>query len=113
MHTRADRQRQEATAAGDHDTGTVTNLELFICGEQMEKRKSAEFNSRVSVEIINYRTTLADSDGVSAKAAIDGLVNCGILRGDSTKEIQEPIRSRQVKVKNASEEKTVIVVEEV
>lgn len=79
----------------------------------MEKRKGATFNSRVSIEIISYRVTLADSDGVSSKAAIDGLVNCGILRGDTTKEIQEPINSHQIKVKNQDEEKTVIIIEEV
>ena len=79
----------------------------------METRKSATFNTCVSLEIISYRTNLADSDGVSVKAAIDGLVEAGILRGDTTKDIQEPIISRQIKVKNASEEKTVIIIEEV
>ena len=79
----------------------------------MAKRKSAAFNARVSIEVISYRVTLADPDGVSAKAAIDGLVNCGILRGDTTKDIREPVLSRQIKVKNQDEEKTVIIIEEI
>jgi len=37
---------------------------------------------------------------------------CGILADDSTKEIRE-VRYRQVKVKNASDEKTEIVITEV
>ncbi len=79
----------------------------------MAKSKSAAFNARVSIEVISYRVTLADPDGVSAKAAIDGLVAAGILRGDTTKDIQEPIRSHQIKVKNQDEEKTVIIIEAV
>jgi len=79
----------------------------------VEKKKSARFDTCVSLEIISYRCRLADSDGVSAKAAIDGLVAAGILRGDTTKDIQEPIRSHQIKVKNQDEEKTVIIIEAV
>jgi hypothetical protein len=59
---------------------------------------------------VSYRSRLADADGISAKAAIDGLVMCGILADDSTKEIRE-IRYQQVKVKNISDEKTEIILE--
>jgi hypothetical protein len=79
----------------------------------MAAGKGAAFTTRVSLEIISYRTRLADPSGISEKAAIDGLVNCGILRGDSLREIQEPIIHRQVKVKNVSDEKTEIILEAV
>jgi len=79
----------------------------------VEKKKSARFDTCVSLEIISYRCRLADSDGVSAKAAIDGLIAAGILRGDTTKDIREPVLSRQIKVKNQDEEKTVIIIEEI
>ena len=78
----------------------------------MAKSKGAAFDSCVSIEIISYRRRLADADGVSAKAVIDGLIASGILRGDTTKDIREPILMRQVKVKTESEEKTVIIITE-
>lgn len=78
----------------------------------MAASKSATFNSQVSLRIHHYRSRLADPDGLSAKAAIDGLVHCGILRDDSAKEISE-VRHVQHKVKNAEEEKTVIEIESV
>jgi hypothetical protein len=77
----------------------------------MATGKGATFTTLVSLEIISYRTRLADPSGISEKAAIDGLVNCGILRGDSLREIKEPIIHRQVKVKNISDEKTQIIIE--
>jgi hypothetical protein len=61
---------------------------------------------------VSHRSRLADADGISAKAAIDGLVMCGILADDSTREVDE-VRHRQVKVKNVSDEKTEIIIERV
>jgi len=78
----------------------------------MEASKGAAFNTRVSITIISFRCRLADADGVSAKAAIDGLVHCGILRDDSPREVSK-VSYEQIKVKNAAEERTQIVIEEV
>lgn len=65
----------------------------------------------VGVTVVSYRSRTHDTDGVSAKAAIDGIVSCGLLRDDSCKEIAW-VRFESVKVKNESEEKTLIVLEE-
>jgi hypothetical protein len=92
------------------DPGQAANVELPTRGEPVAACKGAAFDSRVSVEVVSYRSRLADADGISAKAAIDGLVMCGILADDTTKEISE-VRYRQVKVKNADEEKTEIIIE--
>lgn len=97
----------------DNPTRKVTHLEPTAGDEPLAAGKGATFTTLVSLEIISYRTRLADPSGISEKAAIDGLVNCGILRGDSLREIQEPIIHRQVKVKNVSEEKTEIIIERV
>ena len=98
--------------AGDNPTRKVTHLEPLAGDEPVAKGKGAAFTARVDIAVVSYRSRLADADGISAKAAIDGLVMCGILADDSTKEIRE-IRYRQVKVKNASEEKTEIIIERV
>jgi hypothetical protein len=96
----------------DNDSGQAADVELPTSSEPVAAGKGAAFNSRVSVEIVSYRVRLADADGISAKAAIDGLVMCGILADDTTKEISE-VRYRQVKVKNEADEKTEIVITEV
>jgi len=67
------------------------------------------FNSLVCITIHSYRKRLADPDGISAKAAIDGLVKAGILANDTTKQIEE-VRFKQTKTKG--EEKTEIIIKE-
>jgi hypothetical protein len=96
----------------DNDSGQAADVELPASRQPVAAGKGAAFNSRVSIEIVSYRVRLADADGISAKAAIDGLVMCGILADDTTKEISE-VRYRQVKVKNEADEKTEIVITEV
>ena len=70
------------------------------------------FDTQVCIYVTHYRHRLADPDGISVKAAIDGLVKVGILRDDSCKEIKE-VRSRQVKIPKSQTEKTVFRIEEV
>ena len=102
----------EAKANRDYPAGQAADMELSTRRESVGAGKGAAFIARASITIISYRIRLADADGISAKAAIDGLVMCGILADDTTKEIAE-VRYRQIKVKNASDEKTEIVIEEV
>ena len=96
----------------NNDSGQVADVELPTSRESVAAGKGATPFARASIEIVSYRVRLADADGISAKAAIDGLVMCGILKDDTTKEVSE-VRYRQVKVKNASDEKTEIVITEV
>jgi len=65
----------------------------------------------IGITVVSYRSRTHDTDGVSAKAAIDGIVRCGLLRDDSCKEIAW-VRFESVKVKNESEEKTLIYLQE-
>ena len=44
---------------------------------------------RVSIHVRSYRKLNHDPDGVSIKAALDGIVGRGILSDDSTKQIKE------------------------
>jgi hypothetical protein len=110
--SRTGTHRPSEAVDNDNDSGQAADVELPASREPVAAGKGAAFDSRVSVEIVSYRVRLADADGISAKAAIDGLVMCGILADDTTKEISE-VRYRQVKVKNKADEKTEIVITEV
>ena len=107
------RTHQPAEAVNhNHIAGQAADVELPTSRKPVAACKGAAFNTRVDITVVHYRTRLADPDGISCKAAIDGLVMCGILKDDSAKEIGE-IRQRQIKVNNPSEEKTEIVITEV
>jgi hypothetical protein len=110
--SRTGTHRPAEAVDNDNDSGQVADVELPASSEPVAACKGAAFDSRVDIEIVSYRSRLADADGISAKAAIDGLVAAGILRDDSAKEVSE-VRYRQVKVKNEADEKTEIVITEV
>lgn len=96
--------------ASRRDSRKNADMERSLSDDRMAKRKSATFDAQVSLRIDHYRLRLADPDGLSAKAAIDGLVHCGVLRDDSAEEIKE-IRHFQHKVAKASLERTIITIE--
>jgi len=98
--------------AGDRPADRPANVERAAGNEPIRASKGAAFGSLCSITIVSYRTRLCDADGISAKAAIDGLTHCGVLQDDSPKEVSE-VSYRQVKVKNVSEEKTEIILETV
>lgn len=52
----------------------------------------------VVITVTSYRNRLCDADGISAKAAIDGLVHSGLLPDDSPEYVRE-VRHRQEKTK--------------
>ena len=109
--SRTGTHRPNEAAASCHASSSASDLERPASHESVRAGKGAAFTARVNITIISYRTRLCDADGISAKAAIDGLTHCGVLQDDSPKEVSE-VRYRQIKVKNASEEKTEIVIEE-
>lgn len=57
-----------------------------------------EVHSRCNITVHSIRTHLADPDGVSAKAVIDGLRAAGILPDDSAEFVKE-VRYSQEKGK--------------
>jgi hypothetical protein len=98
--------------ASDRPADRPADVERAAGNEPIRAGKGPAFGSRCSITIVSYRTRLCDADGISAKAAIDGLTHCGVLQDDSPKEVSE-VSYRQVKVKNASDEKTEIIIERV
>lgn len=87
-------------------------MERTTGNEQVSSKRPQSFNSQVDIRFDHYRIDLADPDGLSGKAAIDGIVHYGLLRDDSAKEVRE-VRHFQHKVKNFEEECTVITITEV
>lgn len=53
-------------------------------------------DKRASIHVHSKRTRLADPDGISAKAVIDGLVKAGILTNDSPEFVKEVSYSQEV-----------------
>ena len=93
---------------GNHITNTITNMEPPFGHAPLGEKKMPRFDTQVCIIIHSYRRRLADPDGISAKAAIDGLVNAGILSNDTAKQISE-VRFKQTKIKSPAEEKTEII----
>jgi len=104
--------RPAEAVANNNDSGQAADVELPAGGQSVQASQGAAPNTRNDIEIVSYRSRLADADGISAKAAIDGCVAAGILRDDSAKYVRE-VRYRQVKVQNETDEKTEIVITEV
>lgn len=90
----------------------VANMERATRRKPLEAKANQRFDSRVSITVISYRMRLCDADGISAKAAIDGLVHCGVLQDDSPKFVKE-VSYQQHKVGTSAEEKTIFRIEEV
>lgn len=101
-----------ASIINDNDSRQATDLEHATRDEQIQACRRAAFDSQVSIRIHSYRCRLADVDGISGKAVLDGLVLAGIIANDTTKEVKEVLFS-QTKVKNESEEKVVVHVKRV
>ena len=78
----------------------------------METKKNTRSDTQYDVHVHSIRKRLGDVDGISAKAAIDGLVKSGLLTDDSAKHIRE-IKFTQEKCKKGEEEGTALMFTEV
>jgi len=83
-------------------------LEPHFGNESVGKKAFKGFHTPVHIRIHSVRKRLCDADGISAKAAIDGIVKAGLLQDDSTKFVKE-VRYSQEKTKGP--EYTVITLE--
>ncbi len=82
-------------------------MESDTCDALSHAIKDEQFTTPVSIVVCSYRTRQVDIDGISAKAIIDGLVVCGLLADDSPKYVTS-VTYEQEKVKNKSDENTVV-----
>jgi len=94
----------------DNTSDPAADVEPNSCRGQMETKENTRFYSPVYISIHSVRGKLADPDGISGKAAIDGLVKSGVLADDSSKFVKE-VRFTQDKCHKGEEERTVITIE--
>ena len=101
-------KRSHVKVSEDSSAGKITDMEPAAgCGD-MEKKENPRFDSPVNIHVHSIGNRLADPDGISAKAAIDGIVKAGVLRDDSAKEVQKVSYSQE----KGKEEKTIITITE-
>ena len=93
----------------NRDTGADADVEPNSGDESVGQGEVTPFAAPVRITFNHIRRTLADPDGLSGKAVLDGIVKAGLLRDDSAKEITE-VRHYQTK---AQVEKTIVTIEEV
>ena len=105
------RQRKEKTS--DRSSIPAPNVERASRNAPVEKKKGAgldPFSGRpVRIRFYSKRRRLCDADGISAKAAIDGLVLAGILKNDSPEFVESVSYSQE----KSDIEETIITIEEV
>jgi len=94
----------------DQTTLPFANLEQAPSHAPLGQKKGARLDSPCRIHIHSRRYRLADPDGISAKAAIDGLILTGVLPDDSPKFIKE-VTFSQEKIGKEKVEETIIVVE--
>ncbi len=92
----------------DNPSLCITNVESNISNESVAEKEAEGFDSLVNITVTSYRKRNHDPDGISIKAVLDGIVRRGILRDDSTKEVNKITFKSLI----SKEEKTVITIEE-
>lgn len=91
------------------NSDTAANLEPYIVDEPLGAKKIAGLNPPYRLHVHVIRKRLCDVDGISAKAAIDGLVKARIFPDDSAQFIEEITYSQE----KGKEEKTIITIDEI
>jgi len=69
-------------------TNTNADLESYLSNAALPKDKFEKETSRVSIHVRSFRRLNADPEGISIKAALDGIVERGILADDSSKQVK-------------------------
>lgn len=91
----------------NNSTNTPANVEPNPRNDELREAEATAFNSPVRIHVHSIRNRLTDADGISAKAAIDGLVHAGILEDDSPAFVKEVTYSQE---KTKGEERTIITI---
>jgi hypothetical protein len=93
----------------NNNTLSSPNVELIARHKSLEENGYKALDTPCSIHIHSRRFEFADADGISGKAAIDGLVLAGILKNDSPKEVKE-VSYSQEKISKNEQEETVITI---
>ena len=82
------------------------NLEQIIRNASSGKEQTEPINSPVRIHVHSLRKRSTDFDGISIKAAADGLIHAGILRDDSPEYVTSGTYSQEV----SPREETIITI---
>lgn len=82
------------------------NLEQGPGDAPLGTQETAKLDPRCGIHVHSIRRRLADPDGISAKAAIDGLVHAGLLPDDSPQHVKAVTYSQE----KGAEEQTIITI---
>jgi hypothetical protein len=97
-------------APADHRAAVqAPHLERAVRDESVGAAAAHKLDKKFRVHVHSRRRRLADPDGISAKAAIDGLTAGGIFADDSAKYIESVSFSQE----QAKEDQTVMEIYEV
>jgi len=108
-----EKYRMEAYAQMRNNlTHPAPHLESLVGNAPLAAKEVTRFNSPVRIHFHCYRKRLCDIDGISGKAAIDGLVHAGVLVDDSPQYVKE-VSYSQEKCAKGEAEKTIITIETV
>jgi hypothetical protein len=107
-HAEIERQYSErAGRNGNNPAVSTPNVEQDTRAKLLAtKKKDARFSTPICISVHSVRSRLADSDGVSIKAALDGLVKAGILYDDGPKYVRSSTQSQE----KGENERTVITI---
>ena len=99
-------QKREAVALARATRLSLADLEQDIEDRPVGSETFTPLDTQrnLLLHIHNRRHRLADSDGVSAKAAIDGLVRCKILEDDRAENIGQVTQSQELITTDQPEE---------
>ena len=74
--------RDQITRATDRTTVPTTHMEPSIGCKPLGTNENTPLDTPVYIVFTHYRHRLADEDGISDKACLDGLVRAGFLHDD-------------------------------
>ena len=93
----------------DRASLSASDMESNPTDAALSADEASPRDPRVSIHVHSIRARLCDADGISAKAAIDGIVAAGLLKDDSPKHVKEVTFSQE----KGKVEKTVITIKRV
>lgn len=73
----------------NHTPLSLADLEQIVADATLGKDALSKIDSPVSIHVCSVRKRLADADGISFKASLDGLVLAGLLPDDDPKHVKE------------------------
>jgi len=92
---------------GNHTAVPAADMEQVVSDAPLAEKKIKGFASPVRVNFHSVRKRLADVDGISGKAVLDGIVIAGLLPDDSTEYVTSVTYSQE----KGAEEMTIVTIE--